>query len=321
MAKYTVVLDIGSQYVSAGYVSAGYIATIPSVVAMSGDNIVSVGVEALGQLANGCKLIYPILEGTIVDVEASKALFVDVLHKVLPSKVKIFGSVHVVCCVPSAMISSDKKTIESVLLSIGICSVSFVESALACSVALFQEFHSNRGLIVNIGSDCADFGVVYGDNIVAGCTLYYGGKALTQAIIEKVRKKYLVQLSTNQAEQFKLKCASLYSNDSANITVSGVNVQTNHVESINISAKEMYDTVVDYVKKYTKVIASLVSCVPDQISQAIKQEGVMLCGGGANLVGLDHFVHQETNLPIRIAKDARNVSINGLLAYCVANHN
>ena len=321
MANYEVVFDLGSQYISAGLKEDGYFVKVPSVVAVDNTDphrIVGVGVAAInagGGSASNCKLVYPILEGTVVDVVCAKALFNELFKRVLPSKAKIFSYVKVTCVVPCAIISSDKKTIESIFLSLGARVFNFLESPLADSLALFREFHAVKGLIVNIGYDCVDFSVVYYNNIVAGSTLFYSGKHLTQAIAEKIRSKYQVQLSFEQAELLKVNCASLYPNDMSTYTVSCVNLQTGASENINISSKELYDTVVEFVRKYCNVIRSLLASVNDTVCSVASEEGVFLCGGGALLQGLDSFMHTELALPVRVADDPANVSITGSLMY------
>ncbi|MCM1043739.1 MAG: rod shape-determining protein, partial [Corallococcus sp.] len=155
----------------------------------------------------------------------------------------------------------------------------------------------------------------YGENIVAGCTLYDSGRHLTQAISERVRSKYLVQLDDEQAEQLKINCSSMYSNDISNFTATGINVQNGNTESINISSKELYDTIVEFFRNYCKIIESLVNSVSDQVSNTVRQEGVFLCGGGAQLSGLDSFLHAELNMPVRVSDDPENTTIRGGLLY------
>lgn len=322
MAKYEVAFDIGSRYISAGLVKDEYIVTMPSVVAVNlfdNKEVLAVGVAAVDMAVSNAgkvKLVYPILEGAVVDPSVAKMLFSELINRVLPSKARILSQVRATVAVTCGMINTDKKVIENILLSLGVKNVNFVETPIADSAELFREFRTNRGIIVDIGSDCTDLAVVYGDNIVAGCTLYYSGKGLTQMLAERIRRKYMVQVDDEQVEQFKHNCVSLYSNDTTCFTVRGTNLQTNNTETINVSSKEVYDGVVEYVKKYCKVIESLLNSLPDQVSNAIRQEGVFLCGGGASLLGLDWFIHNQLELPVRTSADARNVAIKGAILYC-----
>ena len=319
MANYELVFDFGSAYVSAALKKDGFTDKIPAVVAVSGDSqqIVAVGVDAL-RLANtvgsGVKLSHPILEGAIIDVEGAKALISALLNRLVNYKMSAFSRYNVTCAVPCGMISSDKNTIESAFLSLGAKQVCFVEAPLADSVHLFSEFRTRQGIVVDIGYDCTDLAIVATNSIAAGCTLYYSGKNLTEAIVERIRSKYMIQLSYESGEHLKLNCASLYPNDSTVVAVTGTNTQTGIVEHVNISSKELYDTVVEFVRKYVKIIQSLVASVQGDLATLIRSDGVMLCGGGARLAGLDMFLQSELGLPVYVANFPDDVTIKGLLA-------
>lgn len=319
MANYELIFDMGSAYISAGLKKDGFSDKIPSIVAFGGqDNnqIVAVGVEALRMAASfsgGVRLSRPILEGAIIDVEGAKALISVLLERLVNYKMSAFSRYNVTCVVPCGMISSDKKTIESVFLSLGAKQVVFIETPIADSVQLFKEFRARQGVVMNLGYDCADIAIVYANAIVGGCTLYHSGKHLTEAIVERIKTKYMIQLPFSQGEELKVTCVSLYPNDSSSAVVSGQNIQSGGEESVTISSKELYDTVVEFVRKYIRVIQSLVSNIPNELAASIKNDGVMLCGGGSKLAGLDMFLQSELGLPVRVAAFPEDVTINGLM--------
>ncbi len=321
MASYELCFDMGSAYISAGLKKDGFSDKIPAVVAYGGqdsEQIVAVGVEAVrtaSMYSGGVKLSHPILEGAIIDVEGAKALISMLLERLINYKMSAFSRYNVSCAVPCGMISSDKKTIESVFLSLGAKQVSFVETPVADSAKLFKDFRIRQGIIANLGYDCTDIAVVYVNAISAGCTLYHSGKHLTEAIIERIKSKYQIQLSFEQGEQLKINCASLYPNDSTIISITGQNVQNGVAENVNVSSKELYDTVVEFVRKYVKIIQSLISGVPNELAGSVKSEGVILCGGGARLAGLDMFLNKELGIPVRVASYPEDVSILGMIEY------
>ncbi|MCM1533320.1 MAG: rod shape-determining protein [Corallococcus sp.] len=319
MANYELIFDMGSAYIAAGLRKDGFTDKIPSVVAVSGDSdqIAAVGVEALNLASayggSGVKLAHPILEGAIIDVDGAKALISALLERLVHYKMSAFSRYNVSCVVPCGMISSDKKTIESVFLSLGAKQVAFVETPVADSIKLFKEFRVRQGVVVNLGYDCADVAVVCANAIVSGCTMYHSGKHLTEAITDRIKNKYLIQLSYEQAEYLKTTCCSLYPNDSSVCFVTGQNVQSGAPECVNISSKELYDTVVDFARKYVKVIQGLVVSLPPDVAVSVKSVGVMLCGGGAKLAGLDMFLQNELGLPVKLAAFPEDVTINGML--------
>ncbi len=319
MANYELVFDLGSAYVSAGSKKDGFTDKIPSVVAISTDSnqIVGVGVEAIrlgNTVGSGVKLAHPILEGAIIDADGAKAIISSMLNRLVNYKMSAFSRYNVVCAVPCGMISSDKNTIETIFLGLGAKQVNFVETPIADSVHLFNEFRTRQGIVVNIGYDCTDLAIVSSNQIAAGCTLYYSGKTLTEAISERIRAKYMIQLNNEAAEYLKLNCASLYPNDSTVVSVSGTNTQSGITEQINISSKELYDTVVEFVRKYVRIIQSLMDSVRSDLATLVHNDGVMLCGGGSKLAGLDMFLQSELGLPVYVANYPDDVTIKGLLA-------
>lgn len=308
MANYELIFDMGSAYISAGLKKDGFSDKIPSIVAYGGQDssqITAVGVEAVRMASTfnggGVRLSRPILEGAIIDVEGAKALISALLERLVNYKMSAFSRYNVTCVVPCGMISSDKKTIETVFLSLGAKQVLFVETPIADSAQLFKEFRARQGVLVNLGYDCADIAVVYANSIVSGCTLYHSGKHLTEAIVERIKSKYIIQLSFAQGEELKVNCVSLYPNDSSALAVAGQNVQNGGEETVTISSKELYDTVAEFARKYVRIIQSLVANVPNELAASIKNDGVMMCGGGAKLAGLDMFLQSELGVPVRVA--------------------
>ncbi len=313
MSNYEIVLDLGSKYIRAGLVQDGFSVCIPAVVAKSTDgSIVAVGVEAK-KAKEGTKLSYPILEGAIIDGGGAQALFNAVWDKVLPGKHGAYNHFNVKCVVPCVTSSLDKKTIETEILATGATEVSFVETPLADSAELFKQFRTRYGIVMDIGFDCTDVAVVTNGEIVSGVTLYHSGKHLSEAIRDKIMAKYLVKLPFEQADELKCLCASLYENFVSSANAYGINTKTNSVETINVASKELYDTVVSFCKKYSQVVASLVAGLPADIAMEVTTQGILLCGGGAELSGLDLFLYNELKMPVRIAKRPAEVSINGAL--------
>lgn len=319
MKNYQLVFDLGSQYIAAGLKQDGFFDKIPTLVAhggADGKEIVAVGMDALrihNTSGGATKLSRPILEGAIIDVDGVKALIKKLLTHIVNSRVANLHNYSILCAVPCGMISSDKKNIESLFLELGAKQVSFVETPIADSVQLFSEFRCRQGVIVDMGCDCVDIAVVVADSIVSGCTLYHGGKAITEEIAKRIRAKYMVQLSFDQAEYLKRDCGSLFANDTTVVSVVGQNVEQGTMETISVSSREIYDILCDFVKKYVQIVQSLVNGLTDDIRPLVRNSGVMLCGGVAKTHGIDVQMQTQLNMPVYVANQPENATINGLL--------
>ncbi|MBQ2805058.1 MAG: rod shape-determining protein [Clostridia bacterium] len=319
MANYEILFDLGSKYISSALKKDGFFDKIPSAVVLGGADgkqVVAVGVDAINYKERGgsAKVSHPILEGAVIDVEGAKVLISTMLDRLVSYKANIFSRFTVKCALPCGMISSDKKIIEGIFLSLGARSVTFVEAPIACSAKLFADFRTRQGIVVDIGQDTTDLAIVTTEGIAAGCSLFHAGKQLTEDIAERVKNKYMVQLAFDQAERLKTTCASLYPNDTSTCSTVGQNQHTGVAESVTISSKELYDTVVEHVKKYVDVVRGLLASVPETLASAVKRDGVMLCGGGAKLSGLDLYLQSQLSIPVRVADQPQDVCINGLIA-------
>lgn len=319
MKNYQLVFDLGSQYISAGLKQDGFFDKIPTLVAhggADGKEIVAVGMDALrihNTSAGATRLSRPILEGAVIDVDGVKALIKKLLTHIVNTRVANLHNYSILCAVPCGMISSDKKTIESLFLELGAKQVAFVETPIADSVQLFGEFRCRQGVIVDMGSDCVDIAVVVADSILSGCTLYYGGKAITEEIAKRIRAKYMVQLSFDQAERLKIDCGSLFANDTTVVSVIGQNVEQGTMETISVSSREIYDILCNFAKKYVQIVQSLINGLKDDIKPLVRNSGVMLCGGVAKTHGIDVQMQTQLNMPVLVANQPENVTINGLL--------
>ncbi|MEG2015291.1 MAG: rod shape-determining protein, partial [Clostridia bacterium] len=249
MSSYKVVIDLGSSYISAVFLGSSFIVKEPSIVALDSSlqEVKAVGSSAVKMFSESyskVKIARPILEGCIIDFDNGRTLVKYIIKKLLPH-IRNFSKISVTCIVPCATTSNDKKKIETALLTLGLRQVAFIEAVLCSSYALFSESNVNKGIVADIGSDCADFAAVYNGNIIAGCTLYYAGKQLTEAILGLVKSKYGIVLDFEEAEKLKLACASLYYNDTSTCVVSGISITSGLTEEVELSAKELYNTVTD----------------------------------------------------------------------------
>ena len=59
--------------------------------------------------------------------------------------------------------------------------------------------------------------------------------------------------------------------------------------------------------------AGLAAMLAEPKRFAGKKVGLVLCGGGALLGRIDHFLHEQTGLPVRITPDPLTAVVRGLL--------
>lgn len=316
MANFEVALNLGSDFISVSSPKVAFLVKEPSVIAVDEvdvNNIKAIGTKAIklnGSPMAKVKLIRPILEGCIIDNDKAVVLIKYLFEKLLP-RGAMFSKIVVSCIVPCGMSKADKRNIELALNSVGVRQTTFVEAVLADSAKIFADFNTNRGIICDVGADTVDIAAIVNGNILTGCTVYCGGKAIDKAVSEMILNKYGVQISKEEAERLKNSCASLYPNDVSATNVEGINISKGLLESVNVTAREMYDTVVNVVKKYISIIDSIFLSVSTESVGLLKEEGIFLCGGVANLTGLDKYFLDTLKLNTRIPRNPEDVTVKG----------
>ncbi len=94
----------------------------------------------------------------------------------------------------------------------------------------------------------------------------------------------------------------------------GIDVSTGLPSRIELTACEIAEALAPPLSQILSAIrAALDGCSPDLVSDLVDR-GVVLCGGGAQLRGLDRWIHSHTGLPARVASDPQSAVVNGTLA-------
>ena len=314
MAKYELIADIGTDFVNMSLKNADFVLREPALVladARNESDFLSAGLAAKRAAdSENSKLVYPFAEGCVADKKAADFFLRKAMEKLLPSTA-FPPRVDVCCLVPVGSGNGEKKVLEEIFNNIGVKSVRFKESVLAAAAACFKEFDKRVGIVVDIGSSVTDLAAVREDKIVAGCSFYIGGAYYTQQISDYVLKKYGLQITFAEAEKLKLKCAGLYPNDVSFGTVAGLNINKGAAEEITVTAREIYDVLAALTDKLCQVVTSLLLTVPQETSAYFKESPIFLCGGGAQLSGMEKYFFDKMNMGVLVPSDSFLAAVKG----------
>lgn len=315
MANFNVVLDLGSGYLKAVSLKGGYVVKDPSVVLGDAQNaqFKAFGIGALKGYSSSSlsqyKLIRPIQEGGIKDREAAAFLLENFLHKLTGNKV--FSKTIVNAIVPCALTKAEKGEIESVFSAIGVKQVKFLLAPLCAAKKLFSEFDAQVAVIADIGADTTDIAVVRENEMEWGCTLFIGSSSLDKDIANFISDKYGVKISGEEAANLKINCASLYPNDNSMLTIKGTNILKGAEEEVTVTAREMYNTVAVNIQRYAQTVQSALTSLTQDLQLSLKREGIILCGGGVNLSGIDKYLLDSLHMPVRISATPLDAPVLG----------
>ncbi len=315
MKTIELVIDLGSTKTSIHKIGSGLIVNDESrVVVATKNNKMTLlesgkGVERyVRQPVQGCQILNTIDGGVITNERACVCMLKDYISRCMPGNAIIKPKVKVLACVGCGISLTEKKDIEKALNLAGASEVSIIESPLAVAGALGY----GRGhFIVDIGSSKTEIAVVGRDGIVAGCSVDIGGDKLTKAIADFMVTNLSSTISFNLAEKIKKDLGSMYEHNNMSMRVNVRKVGSQRIESEIVSSRDIRSVIEPNIIDLLHIIYNMSFQIPDVLAEDILQEGIVLCGGGANLTGLDQYISKFMQMRVYKVEDPTTIVSRG----------
>ena len=318
MSEILLAIDMGGSYTSIFRKDSGLVLKEPTLIgAMMTDNgyeVKVMGKEAKdiqGKTDERTVVFSPISEGVVKSIDYATILLKHFLDKVIIHK-NIFTKIKCLVPYPTGLSEEEKNDYKTVFLNVGINDVIFVPRLL-CSAygGGVNIFANSANMVIDIGGVSTDVGVINLGTLIYGATLCVGGKAIDAQIVRTVSSKYGVEIGLSSAQKLKEEIGSLYSNDTANMEVMGVDTRTKSPASVVVYATDVKMSVMPLLSEIGRIVETTLNILPPEISADVAKNGILITGGFSSIVGLERYLRTTLNLPIIIAEDAPNACILG----------
>lgn len=318
MSEILLAIDMGGSYTSIFRKDSGLVLKEPTLIgAMMTDNgyeVKVMGKEAKdiqGKTDERTVVFSPISEGVVKSIDYATILLKHFLDKVIIHK-NIFTKIKCLVPYPTGLSEEEKNDYKTVFLNVGINDVIFVPRLL-CSAygGGVNIFANSANMVIDIGGVSTDVGVINLGTLIDGATLCVGGKAIDAQIVRTVSSKYGVEIGLSSAQKLKEEIGSLYSNDTANMEVMGVDTRTKSPASVVVYATDVKMSVMPLLSEIGRIVETTLNILPPEISADVAKNGILITGGFSGIVGLERYLRTTLNLPIIIAEDAPNACILG----------
>ena len=314
--KTVLAIDMGNSYISIYKKNCGIVLKEPNLIAVSGSNsnykIIAFGNEAKklqGKTAESVVIFTPISEGEIKSREYLSALLKHFLEKLSINK---FSKIKALVTIPCGISSQAKDVYRKTCFMAGIDEVRLVPSIVAGAIGSGKNIKGDAvTFIASFGGGVTEVAVLNLNSIVKGGTLACGGRALDVGIATVLAEKEQVLVGVASANKIKEEVGSLYENDTLNIEVSGVNVASKSPQNIIVFSKDIRGKIAEYVDEVLKLIETTLNLCPPEISADISQDGLLLVGGGAKLVGLTEYISKAIKMPCTLSEYCENATFLG----------
>lgn len=280
---------------------------------MSEKNVIEAGTKVKkmqGKTSDKTIIVSPVQEGVIVDKTACIAMLKVFLKRII--KTRFLMRVRAIVCVPCGLTKEQRRDYEIVCNKAGITEIILVESVIAAGLGIGLNLESSKGVaLIDIGGGVTDIAVMSNCSIISGCSVFGGGNMMDAAIMDYIKKKYNLIIGQTTAERLKIEIGSLYSNDLAEIKVSGMDQKTQNPSYTIVTAKDIKEAIEPIYTKIASSAESIINVCPPEIAADIYKNGVFLTGGASNILGIEQFLGSRLKIAVKVVTDASYAVILG----------
>ena len=299
-------VDLGTANTLVYVRGRGIVLNEPSVVAVNTKDgrPLAVGAEAkrmIGRTPSHIQAIRPLKDGVIADFEICEKMLRYFIHKVHQRR---WVKPRMVICVPSGITGVEQRAVQEAAEYAGARKPAFIiEEPMAAAIGAGLPVQEPTGnMIVDIGGGTTEVAVISLGGIVASQSVRVAGDELDEAIIQYIKKEYSLALGERTAEEVKITLGSAWPlQEELTAEIRGRDLVTGLPKTILTSTEEIREAIEEPVQAIVDAVKVTLDKTPPELAADIMEQGIMLAGGGALLLGLPERLQAETGMPIKIA--------------------
>jgi rod shape-determining protein MreB len=304
-------IDLGTANTIVSVKGKGIAINEPSVVALKTTHngrkkVLAVGKEAkemVGKTPENITAIRPMKDGVIADFDVTQEMIKYFIKKV--HRRNTFISPRIIICVPYGLTQVERKAVKESALSAGAREVFLIEEPMAAAIGAGINTQEAQGnLVIDIGGGTTEIGVISLGGLVVSKSIRVAGDKFDKSIVEYINKTYSLQIGERTAEEIKMEIGSAIKLDKEiKMFIKGKDKISGLLNTIEISSEDIREAIKEPVKDIGEALKRVLEETPADLAGDIVENGIILTGGGALLMGLDKYLRNLVKLPVYVAED------------------
>jgi len=171
-------------------------------------------------------------------------------------------------------------------------------------------------VVVDIGAGTTEVAVVSLGGICTHQALRVAGDEMDEAVAQYIRREKGLEIGERAAEEVKINigAASALPRE-LTMEVKGKDVVTGLPRVAMVTSAEVREAIAEPLAAIVELIKSTLEEAPAELAADVVRRGIWLVGGGALLRGIDQLLHQETGVPVYVAKNPMQCVVLGTGQY------
>jgi len=277
--------------------------------------VLAIGAEAkrmVGRTPASIVAVRPLRDGVISDFDVTEQMIRYFIQKVHDRYARI-PRPRVLVGIPSGVTEVEKRAVRDATLNAGARWARLIEEPMAAAIGAGLPVSEPTGsLIVDIGGGTTEVAVISLGGIVVSRSIRIGGDEMDTDIVSFARREYNLLMGERTAEEIKIAVGSAYPMPNPRtVTFRGRDLLTGLPRGVEVSSDQIREALEPSVVQIIDAIKETIEETPPELVADIMDQGIVLAGGGALLIGLDKRVAEATQMPVHVADDPLTCVVRG----------
>ena len=266
--------------------------------------------DMIGRVSDTIEVIRPLHHGVIAEYEITEKLLRFLVRKVA-GPMQLFPP-RLMLTVPHGVTSVESRAVHEAGLGAG-REVFMIPQPLAAAIGIDLPISTPSGnMILSIGGGTIQAAVLAMNDVVRAETLRTGGVRMDEAIIGYVRKKYGIIIGPPTAEQLKIQIGAAVPQDQqSTMEVQGQDQVSGLPKPISLTTDDIVDALQEPLQELVNAARRVLEKTPPELIADIIDRGVALCGGGAQLRGIDKYLTKALGIPAYLVDNPTTCTAEG----------
>jgi rod shape-determining protein MreB and related proteins len=306
-------IDLGTATTRIIVKGEGMVGSEPTAVAIRGGEVQAslFGTAALeaGADDRDLQLHRPLAGGEIVDAAAARWLINHAMIRAA-GRQRIFKP-DVVIAVMSSLPGPQRRGLLEAAALAGARTVYLLDAPLAAAMGAGVRLNGPNGhLVIDIGAGKTDIATLALEGTVSGrCLTGHGGVRLHGCVADHVRLEHGAVLDPATVEELIASLARVGPHEERRLEVTG---RTDDGErTMTITSTELAACLDGHLRPILGALDAVLSDTPQRLISDIEREGIILCGGGARLEGLDGAIAAAAGIEVHRDSQPQLCAVHG----------
>ena len=298
-------IDLGTSTVLVYVKGEGVVVNEPALMATDGKGgrVLAIGRAASQLVGRGGKArsVRLVRDGNGVDYGVAGAMLQHLIGHIV-GRQRIFRP-DVMLSVGPMVSGVERRSVLEATMQAGAKTAYLIDKPMAAAIGAKVAVSSTDGIVVvNLGAGSTEMALIVLGEIVAMQSVPTGGDALDRAIEASIMRTRGAELKPGDAERLKLEVGSAITPaNETSIELNGNREPSG--PSLRVSSTEVQAAIREPLEAILAGLQRLLAQVPEARRAAVKRNGLVLSGGGAQLPGMAEFLSGRVGIPARVARD------------------